>query len=177
MATHSHPTPLRCLVAAIIAAVLSAGILLSPTGAAPVHAATADSLGAEFASTEAVRAARTQREVTATAVRVAMHQRGDRYRYGASGPHAFDCSGLVMFSFGRAGQVVPRTSSEQARATRRIPSGNARRGDLVFFYDRGGVYHVGIYLGDHRILHAPRTGEVVGIDEIWTTKVFFGRVR
>jgi cell wall-associated NlpC family hydrolase len=166
------------LALGLAAAVLSSGVVLSSAPAAsattvatvgaPVHSIDADPRGAQ---------ARRQAAITGAAVRVALRQRGDRYRYGAAGPDAFDCSGLVQFAFHRAGGVLPRTSGEQARATKPIPRSRARRGDLVFFSEDRAVYHVGIYLGDDRLLHAPGTGERVQTGHLWTRRVSFGRVR
>jgi cell wall-associated NlpC family hydrolase len=161
---------------------IAVSLLLSATAVlAPVTAAAADAVPpADPASAFTVHAGRTpstQALITRAALKVAYRQIGDRYTYGADGPDAFDCSGLVQFSFLRAGQWIPRTSGEQAKATKRVPAAQARRGDLAFFYDGDGVYHVAFYLGRNRILHAPGTGQRVETGEIWTTKVFFGRVR
>ncbi|MGI8521842.1 MAG: C40 family peptidase [Nocardioides sp.] len=107
---------------------------------------------------------------------VAVHQIGDPYRWGADGPRAFDCSGLVYFATHRAGfDRVPRTSSEQAHFMRHIKKRNLRRGDFLFFHARSGaVYHVAIFLrrrhGEVRMLHAPGTGEHVRRDTPWTSR-------
>jgi cell wall-associated NlpC family hydrolase len=58
---------------------------------------------------------------------------------------------------------------------RRISAGDARPGDLVFFTGSGGVYHVGIYAGGGAVWHAPRPGEGVQREQIWTSSVFYGR--
>jgi cell wall-associated NlpC family hydrolase len=108
---------------------------------------------------------------------VAAAQQGDPYRYGAAGPNAFDCSGLTSYAFRQAGVAIPRTSSAQRGATRRIPAGAARPGDLVFFQSGGRVYHVGFYAGNHQVLHSPYTGTRVRKERIWTSAVSFGRVR
>jgi cell wall-associated NlpC family hydrolase len=113
-------------------------------------------------------------------------QRGDRYRYGAAGPNRFDCSGLTYYSFRKAGfRHVPRTSTAQARHTKRIPKSQLRRGDLVFFHDGAArpsnVYHVGVFAGwvkGHRVIvHAPSTGKRVHRAKIWTRSWFAGTLR
>lgn len=113
---------------------------------------------------------------------VAIRQKGDPYSYGADGPRAFDCSGLTMFAYGRAGLYLPRSSDGQARYVRHIPKTKLRRGDFVFFHSgRGAVYHVAIYLGRHHgrryILHAPHSGTVVQRDRIWTRAWSAGTLR
>lgn len=174
MTSFPRPTPRRALSGVACAVLICAGALLSPGSTAAAATSAAEAQVRTDAG--AAVAARTQRRTTAAALRVARNQKGDRYRYGAAGPDRFDCSGLVMFAFARVGQSVPRTSAEQAGATRRIPRSRARAGDLAFFYDRGGVYHVGFYVGHGRVLHAPGTGKVVQVADIWTSKVFFGRI-
>ena len=113
-------------------------------------------------------------------------QRGDRYQYGAAGPHRFDCSGLTYFSFRKAGfKHVPRTSSAQARHAKRIPKSQLRRGDFVFFHDGAArpsnVYHVGVFAGWVKgrrvIVHAPSTGKTVHRAKIWTRSWFAGTLR
>src|SRR5215468_7232405 len=64
---------------------------------------------------------------------VAINHKGDPYSYGSAGPGAFDCSGLTMFSYDKAGLHLPRTSDGQARAVRHIPKKNLHRGDFIFF--------------------------------------------
>ncbi len=100
---------------------------------------------------------------------------GSPYVYGATGPHAFDCSGLTQWVYGKVGKRLPRTSDAQAGAVRRVRK--PRRGDLVFFHNGGNVYHVGIYAGHNKIWHASRPGHPVAKDPIWTSGVFYGRVR
>jgi cell wall-associated NlpC family hydrolase len=118
----------------------------------------------------------------ARAMNVAVAQKGDPYSYGASGPRAFDCSGLVFYSFRRAGFAhVPRSSGAQAHFAKRISRGAMKRGDLMFFYDGGGVYHVGVYAGFTHgrrwVLHAPYSGTRVRTDRVWTDHWFAGTLR
>ncbi|MEU6708120.1 C40 family peptidase [Streptomyces wuyuanensis] len=111
------------------------------------------------------------------ALRVAASKVGSPYQYGAAGPHRFDCSGLVLFSFRKAGRTLPRTAQAQYNATRRKSPRARRPGDLVFFHSAGRVYHVGIYAGRNRIWHAPRPGRRVRLERIWTSRVWYGRLR
>ncbi|MFP5253584.1 MAG: C40 family peptidase [Actinomycetes bacterium] len=130
--------------------------------------------------------AMTRKQRIQHAFSIANDQRGDRYQYGAAGPHRFDCSGLTYFSFRQAGfRNVPRTSTAQARHTRRIPKSQLRRGDFVFFHDgaarASNVYHVGIFAGWVKgrrvIVHAPSTGRTVHRARIWTRSWFAGTLR
>lgn len=108
----------------------------------------------------------------------ARSRKGSPYVYGATGPHRFDCSGLTRWVYARVGKSLPHSSSRQVNQVTRIwHRRNARRGDLVFFYSRGGVYHVGIYAGHGYTIHAPYPGSHVRREHIWTSNVFFGRVR
>lgn len=115
------------------------------------------------------------------AATIATQQVGDRYQWGATGPNRFDCSGLFYYSFRRAGISIPRTSSQQAQYTRRIAKRNLRRGDLMFFYKDGRVYHMAMFLkrvdGRIRMLSAPRTGQRVRIETPWTSQWFAGTLR
>jgi cell wall-associated NlpC family hydrolase len=80
-------------------------------------------------------------------VREAKKHLGQRYVWGAEGPKTFDCSGLVMYSYHKAGYATPRIAEDQFAAARLIPASRAVWGDLVFYHDSTGyVYHVGIYL-------------------------------
>ncbi|MFI2259469.1 C40 family peptidase [Streptomyces tubercidicus] len=114
--------------------------------------------------------------VSAYALRIAASKRGAPYQYGAQGPHAFDCSGLTLYSFKRAGRALPRTAAAQYGRTLHIPAFLRKRGDLVFFRSAGGIYHVGIYAGRGRMWHAPKAGSVVRLERIWSRTVSYGRV-
>ncbi|MDX6245741.1 MAG: hypothetical protein QOE76_3464 [Frankiales bacterium] len=95
---------------------------------------------------------------------------GAPYVYGATGPASFDCSGLTRYVFGRLGISLPRTSAEQYAAVRHIGAGDKQIGDLIFFrLGGGGVDHVGIYAGNNQILVAPKTGDHVRYQTIWTS--------
>jgi cell wall-associated NlpC family hydrolase len=91
---------------------------------------------------------------------------GTPYRYGGTGPDGFDCSGLVYYSFQKAGVRVPRTSLDLYRATRSVPLSDAHAGDLVFFRLEDKVSHVGIYLGNAEFVHAPSHGGTVRIESL-----------
>jgi len=112
---------------------------------------------------------------------IAVAQRGKPYVYGASGPGAFDCSGLTSFAFHRAGFRLPRTSSAQAGAVKHIPRARMHRGDLIFFTSGGHVYHVGLYAGvshgRRMVLHAPYPGQRVHAQPLWTNSWFAGTLR
>lgn len=117
---------------------------------------------------------------------VVRHQKGDPYRYGAAGPRAFDCSGLIYYSFRKAGFThIPRSSDAQAHHMNRLKRSHMRRGDFVFFYQgraaAHNVYHVGVFAGwkkGHRtIIHAPSGNQRVRRERIWTHHWFPGSLR
>ncbi|MFE9774524.1 C40 family peptidase [Streptomyces sp. NPDC005931] len=113
----------------------------------------------------------------AKALQVAASKKGAPYKWGATGPYRFDCSGLTLYSFKKAGKKLPRTAAQQYNKTRHISSKSRKRGDLVFFHSGRNVYHVGIYAGKDKIWHAPKTGDVVRLQKIWTRSVWYGRVK
>src|ERR687898_113985 len=108
-------------------------------------------------------------------------QLGKPYQWGAAGPDAFDCSGLTMRAWQAGGENLPHWSVAQARAVTRVSYANIRPGDLVFWSDDGqasGTYHVGLYIGRGKMIHAPRPGKVVEVQSVfyWRTPSFYGRV-
>ena len=103
------------------------------------------------------------------AMKVALAQRGDPYRYGAAGPNAFDCSGLTMFSYGRVGRSIPRTTDQQKAGLRAVSKSARRRGDIILFVNGADAYHAGVYIGKNRIVHSSRSGTPVKVDPIWTS--------
>ncbi|MEU2669249.1 C40 family peptidase [Streptomyces sp. NPDC007164] len=111
------------------------------------------------------------------ALNIAASKKGSPYSWGATGPNRFDCSGLTLYSFKKAGKKLPRTAQQQYNRTRHISASHRQRGDLVFFHYGRSVYHVGIYAGKGKIWHSPRTGAVVRLEKIWTKSVYYGRVR
>ncbi|HYJ69991.1 MAG TPA: NlpC/P60 family protein [Nocardioidaceae bacterium] len=95
------------------------------------------------------------------AVDYALAQLGDPYVYGAAGPDSYDCSGLTMAAWGAAGVSLPHSSSVQATMGTSIPLSSAVPGDLLFYYSP--VSHVGMYIGNGQIVHAPNSGSTVEI--------------
>ncbi|MFF7371862.1 C40 family peptidase [Streptomyces tricolor] len=95
------------------------------------------------------------------AVKYATRQLGKPYVWGAEGPDSFDCSGLTSQAWATAGRPVPRTSQEQWRQLERVDVKDMRPGDLVIYFDDAS--HVGMYIGDGAIIHAPRPGRTVTI--------------
>ncbi|MEP6815553.1 MAG: C40 family peptidase [Marmoricola sp.] len=107
------------------------------------------------------------------AARIAVDQRGDRYRWGAEGPRRFDCSGLVYYAYRKAGFAnIPRTAQEQYGYVRHIRKSQLARGDLMFFRSHRRVYHVAVFLywkGGRRVfIHSPNPGGRVRKAVPWT---------
>ncbi|GAA1413423.1 C40 family peptidase [Kitasatospora putterlickiae] len=101
----------------------------------------------------------------ATIVQFAYAQLGKPYVWGATGPSGYDCSGLTGAAYRAAGVKLPRVSQDQWKAGARISRADLQPGDLVFFY--ADLHHVGLYIGEGKMIHAPRTGknvEVLPID-------------
>ncbi|MEU7601169.1 NlpC/P60 family protein [Streptomyces sp. NPDC040724] len=95
----------------------------------------------------------------ARAVAFAYTAIGKPYVWGATGPGSFDCSGLTQAAWRSAGVSLPRTTYTQINAGRRVSRDQLAPGDLVFFYS--GVTHVGLYIGNGQMIHAPRPGSTV----------------
>ncbi|TDO29830.1 cell wall-associated NlpC family hydrolase [Kribbella sp. VKM Ac-2527] len=98
------------------------------------------------------------------AINYAMAQLGDPYVWGADGPSSFDCSGLTMAAWARAGVSLSHSSKAQASEGRRVSKSMLKPGDLVFYYSP--ISHVAMYIGNGRIVHASRPGKPVKIDDV-----------
>jgi cell wall-associated NlpC family hydrolase len=129
------------------------------------YAATVIAIAATYGTTTAASPVATQ------ALHVAMAQIGTPYLWGGETRSGFDCSGLVQFAYHRVGLSLPRTAQQQYDATPHLPDGVAPQpGDLVFFGAAvSAVSHVGIALGDGRMVDAPHTGAFVRLDVIPAT--------
>lgn len=101
---------------------------------------------------------------------------GKAYRYGATGPNNFDCSGFTSYVYRQLGKTIPRTSRDQARALRRVPVGQKQIGDLIFTYTSGRVTHVGIYAGNNKMWASPKTGDHVKLQSLFSRNITVGRV-
>jgi len=117
-------------------------------------------------------------EGAAKAVAFAKAQLGDPYVWAAAGPDEWDCSGLTMMAWDAGGVSLPHYSAAQYQLTKHIGVGDLRPGDLVFWgTSPNTIHHVAMYIGNGQIIHAPRTGKDVEIDDMyyWIPPNFFGR--
>ncbi|HEY2862761.1 MAG TPA: C40 family peptidase [Casimicrobiaceae bacterium] len=163
--------------ATTVAFTLATLLALSRTGAAESLPTSPDAAGtAEHPASSVLRSA----EDLAI---YALGLIGVDYRYGGTSPErGLDCSGLVRYVFQQVvGVTLPRTSGEMARLGRRVAVPDLRVGDLVFFNTRSAPFsHVGIYLGDHRFVHAPHRGgevEIVAMNQQYWERRFDGARR
>ncbi|MFE2049854.1 NlpC/P60 family protein [Streptomyces sp. NPDC059459] len=99
------------------------------------------------------------------ALAFARAQIGKPYVWGATGPGSYDCSGLTQAAWKAAGVTLPRTTYDQVNAGTTVPVSQAQPGDLVFFYDDLG--HVGLYIGNGMMIHAPKPGAYVREESIF----------
>lgn len=113
----------------------------------------------------------------AYAATYAVKQVGDPYVWGGNGPYSWDCSGLTKGAYAKAGKSIPRTSQAQSSRAYQISKSSARAGDLVFWGGKGGAYHVGIYLGGGKYVHAPKPGRSVEVRSTsWWAPSWYGRI-
>ena len=99
-----------------------------------------------------------------TAIDTAMAQLGDPYVWGAGGPNAFDCSGLMQYAYAAAGIDLPHSSRIQSTMGTPVARADLQPGDLVFFYSP--VSHVGMYIGNGMMVHAPTFGSPVRVASV-----------
>ena len=103
----------------------------------------------------------------------ARRHNGKPYRYGATGPSAFDCSGFTRYVFGQLGKSLPHNAAAQRDMATPVAHANARPGDLVFMDSNG---HVGIYAGDGMMWDSPRAGKTVTLRRIYSSTYAVGRL-
>ncbi|GAA4169129.1 hypothetical protein GCM10022251_61030 [Phytohabitans flavus] len=111
------------------------------------------------------------------AVNFALGELGKPYVWGTEGPNTYDCSGLMWAAYRYAGYQLPRVSRDQYAATRSrsVSTSAMLPGDLVFFSSNGtasGIHHVGMYLGEGRMVHAPNSREKVKVSTVWYSRLF-----
>ena len=108
------------------------------------------------------------KELIEKVISVAKAQIGKPYEYGSMGPNSFDCSGLTYYAFKNGADItLPRNSSAQANVGKYVSKDDLQPGDLVFFNTSGsGISHVGIYLGNDEMVHAPSSGKTIQIVKI-----------
>jgi len=124
---------------------------------------TGSSSGASGSGSAASSSASTAKAGKALAF--ARAQVGKPYVWGASGPGSYDCSGLTQAAWKAAGVTLPRTTWDQVKTGTTVSVNSAQPGDLVFFYDD--ISHVGIYVGDGMMIHAPKPGAYVREESIY----------
>ena len=134
--------------------------LSAPQQAAATQASSGQSLTTIAAAPAPTAAAQ-------VAVNTALAQVGDPYVWGASGPNAFDCSGLTQYAYSAAGISLPHSSSAQSRMGAPVSRDQLQPGDLIFFYSP--VSHVAMYIGNGQMVHASTSGQpvkVVNVDSM-----------
>ena len=152
----------RSIRGASLALLTGAGIALSPLTAQAAAGGGAPPVAAPVAPVVAPNVA------AQVAVDTALAQQGDAYVWAGSGPEVFDCSGLTQFAYAAAGISLPHSSRIQSTMGVPVARADLQPGDLVFFYSPVG--HVGIYIGNGQMVHAPTSGDVVriaNVDQMW----------
>jgi cell wall-associated NlpC family hydrolase len=112
--------------------------------------------------------------LAAVAVRFAFAQLGKPYSFGADGPGSFDCSGLTMAAWARAGVSMPHSARKQYRAFPKVSRAALLPGDLVIYYRD--LHHVALYIGDGKVIHAPTSGQRVKVAAV-DSMPYYGAVR
>ena len=176
----------------VLAAVVAIGLVAAPSGATPASN-DAPELTADLPVLPLVRPAMTQpesgpvldqrawdRAIGTAVVTIGATKLGSPYVYSAGGPDAFDCSGFVRWAWMQMGVTLSHNSVAQWGEVDPIPLSDLQPGDIVFDSVGGPPSHVGLYVGDGIMIHAPNGGGVVRYDRVgwWTgATVTAGRVR
>ncbi|WP_091543697.1 C40 family peptidase [Modestobacter sp. DSM 44400] len=129
-----------------------------------VSVSTVSSPSAASAATDATAGALAPSEAAQTAVETALAQVGDAYVWGAGGPSAFDCSGLMQYAYAAAGITLPHSSRAQSAMGAAVSRSELQPGDMVFFYSP--VSHVGMYVGNGKMVHAATFGVPVQVTSV-----------
>ena len=114
------------------------------------------------------------------AVQEASRHRGQPYVYGATGPTKFDCSGFTLYVWGRMGKRLPHNSAQQysSAAVRHVSKSSRALGDLIFMKNSSGrIAHVGIYAGSNRWWVAPKSGDHVKLQTLYSSNYVVARLR
>lgn len=106
-------------------------------------------------------------------VAIAKRYLGVPYVYGGNTPAGFDCSGFTSYVYAQVGKSIPRTATAQMQASTHVS--DPQPGDLVFFGSASYASHMGIYLGNGMMIAAPKPGDVVKVQSVYTTPVAYGR--
>jgi cell wall-associated NlpC family hydrolase len=154
VATAETPDPAAVSPAAVSPAAAS------PAGASPAGAHRSDD---------------SQEGRGARVVHAASKEWGHPYVYGGDGPLVFDCSGLTKYVYRKFGVSLPHNAAAQYQVVDHVSKSDMRLGDLVFFYDDSGIYHVGIYAGGDQMWAASHTGDYVRKQAIYTDRFVVGR--
>ncbi len=157
--------------AATVARVVSRAVTVA--AAAPVSPAAA--ARRTTVTTAAVPATPHASHGAGAAIAAARAQLGKPYQYGAGGPGSFDCSGLTSWAWRAAGVSLPHNAAAQRGSGSSVSRGALQPGDLVFFGSP--AYHVGIYVGDGMMIHAPTTGDVVKMSPLSYMSDYSGATR
>jgi peptidoglycan DL-endopeptidase CwlO len=150
-------TPARARISRVLSLVVLTGSLVAGTTvtAAP---ASAETLG--------------QR-----AVAEAKRHAGKPYQYGAAGPSRFDCSGFTLYVFSRFGKKLPHNSTQQYNRVHKVAKTQKQVGDLIFMRSSSGrITHVGIFAGSGKWWVAPKAGDVVKLQSLYSSNYVVGRV-
>jgi cell wall-associated NlpC family hydrolase len=156
-----------CILAAAPVAVTKAAPPPDAAAQAAIRAQV-QKLAAALPST----AGTTTNPVALAAVAFAKAQTGKPYKWGATGPASYDCSGFVLAAYRAAGITTPRVAADQYGAGAPVPLNQAQAGDLLFYASDvakpATIYHVVVYLGAAKVIDAPYTGAYVGTRPLWT---------
>jgi cell wall-associated NlpC family hydrolase len=158
----------------LIATAACAGGLAATAGTASASVPAKQAVNTTQSSTASHGTAHTAKSIGQRIVDKAAAEKGKPYAYGATGPNSFDCSGLTQYVYKQVGVKLPRSSQAQSDAVKHVSNSSKKPGDLLFF---GGsnVHHVAIYAGGNKMWTAPDTGDVVKLQNIYTSDYTVGR--
>lgn len=163
----SYTAKLNALTAAEQAAYFTArATAVTPSG---------ETVAAPSTSTPVAMSAPAPSEAAAIAVQAGLAQQGKPYVYAAGGPNSFDCSGLTQFAWAAAGVNLPHNAAAQYGYGTHVSLDALQPGDLVFYYSPIG--HVGLYIGNGQIVHAPTSGDVVRVVSVYASGTPIGATR
>jgi peptidoglycan DL-endopeptidase CwlO len=156
----SQPSRIRVLALALALAVPLGGAAAAPHQAAGSHAPRLVEIKRK------PRPPRSRKKAVPLgerAARIALREVGTPYVWGGERPGGFDCSGLTSWVYGRLGVQLPHSAAAQFEVGRAVQRSRLRTGDLLFFH---GLGHVGLYIGNGRMIHAPQSGQTVEIQAL-----------